>query len=462
MSLASLVALSLIGGAYSFDCSIPPIYIDVHKRAVHGGGAQEYGSFVGFGTASQNMSLWVSLSANETSVADPDFCKKSNLTDCDNATGGFFDSALSSTWKQVDDYKTTDEDEQARKNTGSFGEDKIHLYQHFIESQSATETAMDNFPFMLTDNGTSEPGKLGLGSRSTLLGRLSATSLTAGKSFSFYTGTAYERAGGAINGSLTLGGYDASRFKGTVYNETMNLTHSNPFRVRVADIVISDPSGGQKDRSLFDTSRFPNLEEGFSGFDAHISTDEFPLSLPYEVTQNFISMLAAESSDNLDGSLRLTKPFAGSMSIKLSNGLSVTLPKEMMFNASGLSPVAARDKDSSAPFALGLAWLTQVYLMADYDAGAFHLAQAVPEARFISVRTTCPKVVPLPYGGAGGKNFSRMGLIGAVVGGIVGGLALAFVLWFALSHLLLWRRSRAARKLAEGTLAHKLADLEGR
>ena len=98
MALAAFVALALAGRALSADCSVPPIYIDVHKRGVHGSSAVEYGTFAGFGSAAQNQSLWVSLSGNETVVAEPDFCKKSSIVDCDRRTGGFFEREASSTY----------------------------------------------------------------------------------------------------------------------------------------------------------------------------------------------------------------------------------------------------------------------------------------------------------------------------------------------------------------------------
>ena len=97
MSLLQLVTVSFFAGALAFNCSIPPIYVDVHKRAVHGSNTFQYGSFVGVGTPAQNQSLWFTLSDNETSVADGDFCQQSNLTDCNNTSGGFFATNLSTT-----------------------------------------------------------------------------------------------------------------------------------------------------------------------------------------------------------------------------------------------------------------------------------------------------------------------------------------------------------------------------
>ena len=306
---------------------------------------------------------------------------------------------------------------------------------------------MNNLPVLLAANGSSQPDKLGLGLGSTVLDQLYVGNLTASRAFSLYTGTGFDRAGGAINGSLTLGGYDASRFIGPVYNYTLNASDSNPFHVRVSDIVIHNSGSNAPNLSLFDTAHFTNLDSNFSGFDADISADQFPLSLPYQVTQNFMSVLSAVPSNSPDGSLELSKPFNGSMSISLSNGFTVTLPSEMLFNSSGLSPVAAQTQHSTSGFLLTTAWLTQVYLMADYDAQAFHLAQAVPEAPYISVRTTCPGVVPMAYTNPTGTSFTRAGLVGGVVGGVIGGI---FLCTLATLGFLAWsRRRRTTPKQAE-------------
>ena len=82
---------------YALNCTIPPVYVDIHKREVHGSNLHQYGSFVGVGSPAQNQSLWPSLSRNETSVAVKEFCEQSDLRDCLNSTRGNFNSADSTT-----------------------------------------------------------------------------------------------------------------------------------------------------------------------------------------------------------------------------------------------------------------------------------------------------------------------------------------------------------------------------
>lgn len=83
----------------AFNCSTKPIYVDIHKRAVHDSPVFQYGSFIGVGTgettsatSAQNHSLWPSLSQNHMSFGALSYCDKSTLSKCRESTGGFFSS----------------------------------------------------------------------------------------------------------------------------------------------------------------------------------------------------------------------------------------------------------------------------------------------------------------------------------------------------------------------------------
>ncbi|KAI9807237.1 MAG: hypothetical protein M1825_005955 [Sarcosagium campestre] len=447
MAIISYMALFLLSlqpfltFTVAFDCTIQPIYIDIHKRAVHGTDDFEYGTFIGVGTPAQNQSLWVSLNHNETSVADQDYCNHSTLANCSSATGGFFEPDQSTSWKDTATRDSVDEDSEATDD-GIYGEDKVHLYTHFFQTEPASEHVVDGMPVRVSMNGTSSPGRLGMGWASTILEKLYAQNLIASRSYSLFLGSGSDRQGGVVNGSITLGGYDASRFTGTVHNYSIVPGGSSPLRVRVAQVSLDDDSG--KNQSLLGSGDFS------SGFDAELSTEQYPMSLPFDVTENFKDAAGAEESNHPDGSLRLKSPFNGTLTIVLDDGFSVTLPADVMSNATGLSPVGARTKKDRAPFVLSSAWLSQVYLMVDYDSRAFHLAQAVPEAPFISMRTTCPKVVPQAYGISASKSpFSKAGLSGVVVGSVVGGLgAIALCIWIGVAFMR-WRLRRSqAREIA--------------
>ena len=105
MSLALFVSATVLFAQSidAFNCSLKPIYVDIHKRAVHDSPKFQYGSFIGVGTgetasatSAQNHSLWPSLSQNHMSFGTLSFCNNSTLANCKESTGGFFNSDQSS------------------------------------------------------------------------------------------------------------------------------------------------------------------------------------------------------------------------------------------------------------------------------------------------------------------------------------------------------------------------------
>ncbi|KAI9740588.1 MAG: hypothetical protein M1834_005169 [Cirrosporium novae-zelandiae] len=427
--IMSLVAIFLIlsGSALAFNCSIKPIYIDAHYREVHGTEIFEYGNFIGVGTPSQNQSSWASLSRNETSVADINFCQHSNLTDCAISTNGFYEMNRSSSWTKDKTYRSQDLQSPFASSDIVHGFDGLDLFTHFFQTSPAKSTRITDMPIEVILGGSAEPGIVGLGPNSTLLTRIFDMGLSASHAYSFYVGTGFKRATGDINGSITFGGFDSGRFIEPVHNFTLNHSLASGLGVTVSDIILDDPSG-----SIHNLSLLGDLSDGMGemSFDAEITTDQYPMSLPYEVTQAFINALGAVPSDNIDGSLRVTKPFNGTMNITLSHGfrnmtrpLTISLPSQVVSNISGISPIAQRQKDDKSSFVLGASYLSEVYLMVNYDDDTFHLAQVDQEAPYIIPKTWCPHTVPKAYV-LPNHTFATRGLIGAVLGGVIGGTAL--------------------------------------
>ena len=100
-SLALFVSATVLfaQSTVAFNCSLKPIYVDIHKRAVHDSPIFQYGSFIGVGTgetasatSAQNHSLWPSLSQNHMSFSAHSYCDNSTLANCEESTGGFFSS----------------------------------------------------------------------------------------------------------------------------------------------------------------------------------------------------------------------------------------------------------------------------------------------------------------------------------------------------------------------------------
>lgn len=445
---------------FAFNCSKKPIYVDIHKRAVHDSPVFQYGSFIGLGTPAQNNSLWPSLAQNHTSFASQEYCKgNSTLKDCNRSTGGFFNSQESTSYVQwfdtttysayvyisfveSENFKALDHDGNIPLS-GYYGQETLRLYTHYFETDGASQTVVENSTILVAEQGSIIPARVGVGSSSTLLRDLAAQDMVAARTYSLYIGQGFDRANGSVNGSNVFGGYDSGRFTGVPHKYPMNLANINPMSLRVKDIVITN-SVDNGNVSLFDNKVFTNMKPQ-QNFEAQITTEQFPISFPYEITKNFIDHLGA-GKDNTwgDNSLKLKNPFNGTLSIVLEDGFTVTIPAEVLVNASNITPIQDRDEKSTEPFYLGAAFLGQVYLMADFETSNFFLAPAVQKNNMVMPQPFCPKSTPVAYERPQQSQWQRQGLIGAVVGGVIGGmgiLAAAYCIWIT------WMRKKDERNL---------------
>jgi hypothetical protein len=357
--------------------------------------------------------------------------QKLTLTTCDS-----FDESKN--------FQTLD---QAQEGFSSiFGQETLRLYTHYFETDGASQTLLENSTIEVAKSGSIRPGRVGMGSSSTVLRDLAARDMIAGKTYSLYIGQGFERAGGAVNGSNVFGGYDSGRFSGEPHKYAMNIANLNPMSVRIKDIIITNSNdNGNGNVSLFSNTDFTDMKAPADTFEAQITTEQFPLSLPYQITQNFIKHLAAEEDNTWDdNSLKLKNAFNGTLSIILDDGFTVTFPPEVLMNASNITPIQDRDENSTAPFLLGSAFLGQVYLMADYETNNFFLAQAVLKNNMVMPVTFCPKTTPIAYERPKQSQWQKQGLIGAVVGGVIGGLGLlaaSYCIWIT------WMRNKDERRL---------------
>jgi gas vesicle protein len=276
-------------------------------------------------------------------------------------------------------------------------------------------------PVRLMTTGDSRPGVLGMGSSSTILQRLYDIGEIASKTYSLYIGSAFNRAGGIFNGSNVFGGYDTSRFEGPVYTYPMDLSQPDFLPVTVTDIII-DHSPNPLHERISIMSEQP--------FQARLSTERYSMVLPYSVTSRFVSTVHAQPAqrDEDEGrAMHLTKPFNGTVTIVLAGGFNVTLPPDAISNPNTtLSSVVAQSPNYTGPYYLSSSYLSQVYLMMDFDTQNFHLAQAVPTIRAPSPQAFCAGDVPIPRPERR-RSIWEQRHIGTIIGGVVGGAALLLI-----------------------------------
>jgi hypothetical protein len=293
-----------------------------------------------------------------------------------------------------------------------------------------------------------------------MLRDLAARDFIGGKTYSLYIGQGFDRAGGTVNGSNVFGGYDSGRFTGIPHKYPMNIANVSPMSVRIKDIIITE-SADNSNVSLFDNKAFTDMKGPAPVFEAQITTDQFPLSLPYQITRNFIARLGAEKDNKWgDNSLKLRNAFNGTMTIVLEDGFTVTFPPEVLMNASNITPVQDRAEKSNEPFYLGSAFLGQVYLMADYETNNFFLAEAVQKNNMVMPVTFCPKTTPVAYERPDQSNWQKQGLIGAVIGGVIGGLATLAALYCLWVALLRKKDERRLRRELKKNQKSKLAQFD--
>jgi hypothetical protein len=314
-----------------------------------------------------------------------------------------------------------------------------------------------NYPVTILSNysDTTSPwfgpaGLMGLGPESTLLKHLLDNQVISTRSFGLYMGTSYEQSNGAINGSLTLGGYDSGRFEGEVHNYTLSPKNAaaanSPFKVTVQQMTLNDQSGGNTTDLLTEA------------FDAYITTSQYHLNLPLSVQQQFSDVTGATPSGDDLNVLRLPDDFDASLTITLDSGLQITYDADWLRNMSNNSPISTgtitNDSNSTVNL-LGSAFLSNVYIIANYDSNppAFHLAQALPHGPYVFTEPLCADSVPTPAPVQHISSFGASGLTGAILGGVIGGLGLGFALfWLLRKHLQrrMWRKQALQQMKGKG------------
>ncbi|KAJ9604603.1 hypothetical protein H2200_010717 [Cladophialophora chaetospira] len=414
------------------SCGIVPIYVDFHDRAIDGGITEQYGLFTGIGfPVSQNLSTWPSLSNNETTVASLDYCSGSPFNDCLDHAHGYYSPDLSQNYSSSSSYQRLDDYGSIPATIVETALDTYNLFTHYFDPSPPNITRVPNYPVTVLSNYSSSftpwfspAGLLGLGPDSTLLDHLYNSQLISSRSFGLYMGTAYEQSNGAINGSLTLGGYDSGRLDSDIHNFTISPTSpisaSSPFKISVQQMTLTDESSGQ-------TTNLLN-----SSFDAHITTLQYHLNLPGNVLRQFSSATGAMPSDDDLNVLRLPDGFNSKLTITLDSGLEITYDPEWLKNVSNNSPISTStisDNATTTPVSLfGTAFLSNVYFIANYDSTppTFHLANALPHAPYVMTQSLCPNTVPVAAKTHKISSFAASGMTGAILGGVIGGIGLTF------------------------------------
>lgn len=276
-------------------------------------------------------------------------------------------------------------------------------------------------------------------------------------------GTAYVQSNGAINGSLTLGGYDSGRFAGEVYDFPVSPAHpdagNSPFMISIAQMTLTTADGDTTDL----------LTESF---EAHLTTAQHHLNLPDAVTQRFADEAGASPSNDDLNVLRLPDDFDSTLTIAVQGGLNITYESDWLRNVSNNSPISAASSTANANSTnstinlFGTAFLSNIYMMANYDSDppTFHLASARPHGPYVMTKTFCANTIPTPAPETKVSSFARAGLTGAIVGGVVGGIGLGFLVYWLFRKYMqrrMWSKEARAAMKGKGVDAITVAKGKG-
>lgn len=445
-----IIAPSIVLATYPANstCQDSWLFVDIHNRLTDGKpDFYQYGLFMGVGTPSQNMSLWPSLSHNESRLASYRFCEGSTVPDCLESTHARFESTGSSSWQNRPQNGTPGALSSTTNIT--YGTDDLHIYSHFFESSPASKTTLNNQPISYLSNYRSKvnpffsSSALGLGPSSYTLSSLVAAGRVSRRVIGMYLGTAYARAGGDRNGSIVFGGYDAGQIDGPAHEYQRVAVPAPGFsslRVRVKQVALVTSDG----------SSIPLVTD--DGFDGYLSTEQYAVEFPGPVTQALATAMRAAPANNAENTLRASEHFVGNLTIALDDGYQITYPSDWLTNTSNLTPISASTMNSSntvgKPLVLGAAFLHHLYLTIDYESNTFSLAKAKMYNNYIQPTSLCSNTVPAPAPPPAISKFAKAGLAGAILGGVVGLFGISFMVFWVLRRNL---QARASRKSIDET-----------
>lgn len=206
--------------------------------------------------------------------------------------------------------------------------------EHYLNTPSSTDPSSinafyDNARVVYGFVSSHTNQLLGLGLNSTVLTSLYNTGWIASRSLGLYYGVPSSTPSEVRNGTLILGGYSTSRLLGNFSTQTypigkFTLPKQCPWEVSVVSVAVGGTTIISKP------------------FTACIEPSELSLALP---------------SSSFSGSLPST---SSNLTITLSNGLVVSIPSE-------LASTRELTKDDMNSPILGSPFLSQVYLLADYQ-----------------------------------------------------------------------------------------------
>jgi hypothetical protein len=405
------------------------------------------------GTPAQTSNLLVSFNLYQIWVVLTEGCTgAASLSSCATSRGGLFDVSASSSWNTIGIYEFAIEQNLGYSGNSRFGYDYVRLPGAQTALPAVNSTiggfAVDDFHL----------GLLGLNPRSTnfstdgsgspsYMGSLRQQNLIPSTSFGYTAGASYRSNGGAP-ASLTLGGFDKSRFVSN--GNTFNL-NSDPERDTVIALqqistpsqIVSSPSG----TALLPSPIFAFLDSSIAEIWLPIEACrafEFEFGLTYDASSQLY--LVSDSQHQTLQSRNASITFTLGQALSTGSTVSITLPYAA-FDLTATAPYRGlstssfyfplRRAQNSTQYTLGRTFFQEAYISVDYEAGTFNLSQAAySPSTSKDVVTIPPSYGSSNTGSSSSANNGNGGLSGGAIAGIVVGSIAAlvilalFLIWF--------------------------------
>lgn len=413
------------------------------------------------GTPEQNFRILPGTSGQETLLPVPEGCTDSDPSNCGSLRGAYpfngkdssgFQVNASSTWKNIGIYTLVTEDDLGMNDNGLYGFDTVGLGLQnsggiTLQSQVIAGIATKNFylgifglgpkPSNFSDFDYPQP---------TFMRTLKDQNKIPSLSFGYTAGAAYRIP--KLPGSLTLGGYDASRFTSHSQTFPFNTDDSKVLSLGVQRITaLNTPSGS---RSFLNTPIYTLIDSNVP----HLwlpreACDLFEQAFGLTYDSKTDLYLVNDTMHRKLQELQPTITFALGNDNNASKLVNIELPYGA-FDLQASSPYYKNETNyfpirraaNDTQYRLGRTFLQEAYIVADYERSNFSVYQTLfkspmPDQNIITITT--------PLNGTNNTSTSstksKSGLPTPAIIGLAVGLAALFTI-LALFGFIYYRRRR--------------------
>ncbi|MCJ1445937.1 MAG: hypothetical protein MMC23_006442 [Stictis urceolatum] len=415
---------------------------------------------MGFGSNNQYVNVLISTSSNVPWTVVPQGCTRLEPTDCAKARGGLFERNSSTTWKDVGQYSLSFEENLGYTGTGLYGYDSLSLGlpgsgAPVLNHQLIAGIRAEDFwvaswgirPAPLNFTTISDPDKSLV---STLKDNDYIPSLTWGYTAGSYAHYQDSKSG---LGSLTLGGFDASRFEPHDTKFTFGPDISRDLLLGIQSITVAGDAIPRTD--LLPSPVLSFVDAGTP----HIwlpkeACDKFAriLSLSYNEGMDLYLMNTTQykqlKARNLNINFTLGSDKTGGPTVALSFpfsafDLELNTDYPGVDNSTRYFPL--RRAANETQYTLGRAFLQHAYVIADYESNEFSVHQALfPDSQQQNLQAIYPASNGTPS--TGGQETPHKLATSTIVGIVIAVVAILLLIGSGALTFYKGRRNRANQR----------------